>query len=101
RAKDHLFISYAGSRKQRGQQKYNAPSRFVEELPENLKTLYSLGNGTVAGNFAAAFSEEDRVIHKLFGAGTVVEVWKDVAIVKFDKPQYGVRKIEARFLSKE
>ncbi len=101
RAKDHLFISYAGSRKQRWQQKYNAPSRFVEELPENLKTLYSLGNGTVAGNFAAAFSEEDRVIHKLFGAGTVVEVWKDVAIVKFDKPQYGVRKIEARFLSKE
>ena len=42
RAKDHLFISHANSRRQRGQMKYNAPSRFIAELPEELKKPFDL-----------------------------------------------------------
>jgi DNA helicase-2/ATP-dependent DNA helicase PcrA len=42
RAKDHLFLSYANSRQQRGQLKYNQPSRFLDEIPEDLKKVYDL-----------------------------------------------------------
>jgi DNA helicase-2/ATP-dependent DNA helicase PcrA len=36
RAKDHLFLSHANSRRQWGQLKYNEASRFILELPDEL-----------------------------------------------------------------
>lgn len=45
--------------------------------------------------------EGDVVKHKLFGMGTVVEVWRDTAVVRFQNEKFGVRKIEARFLEKK
>ena len=39
RAKDILFISYANSRQQWGQTKYNSPSRFLEELPDGTEVI--------------------------------------------------------------
>jgi DNA helicase-2/ATP-dependent DNA helicase PcrA len=42
RAKDHLFISNAYSRRQRGQMTYNPPSRFLKELPEDITKVYDL-----------------------------------------------------------
>lgn len=42
RAEDDLFISYAKRRLQWGDYKYNPPSRFLEEIPQNLiETNYS------------------------------------------------------------
>gem|GEM_PF-5958255 len=46
RAQDHLFLSYAASRMQRGQLKYNPPSRFVDEIPENLVKKYTMANAS-------------------------------------------------------
>lgn len=46
RAKDHLFLSHAQSRQQRGQIKYNPPSRFIEELPPALLKRYDLGQAS-------------------------------------------------------
>lgn len=45
--------------------------------------------------------EGDVVKHKLFGTGTVIEVWRDTAVVRFQNEKFGVRKIEARFLEKK
>lgn len=38
---------------------------------------------------------------RLFGPGLVLELWSDVAIVKFDKQIYGTRKVDIRLLEKE
>jgi len=43
-------------------------------------------------------SEGDTVKHKLFGTGYVLEVWNNMAIVKFHNPKFGLRKVELRFL---
>jgi DNA helicase-2/ATP-dependent DNA helicase PcrA len=42
RAENHLFLSHAHSRMQRGQTKMNPPSRFLAELPEDLIKRYDL-----------------------------------------------------------
>jgi len=99
RAKDHLFLSHAQSRQQWWQIKYNPPSRFLEEVPEELVKRYDMsGWGSVRHTSTKVFVEWDRVSHKLFWDGQIVEVWGNVAIIKFSNPKFGVRKMEMRFL---
>lgn len=101
RAKDHLFLSYADSRKQRWQTKYNEPSRFVEELPQELLHLFDLKWGPKMKQIhLEELDEWQRVKHKFFGTGTVLESWKWIVIVEFDRPAWVVRKIESKFLEK-
>lgn len=103
RAKDHLFLSHAQSRQQRWQIKYNQPSRFLEEIPEELLKRYDMSTWWSA-RYAwveKSFNEWDRVTHKLFGPGTIVEVRWNVAIIRFDNPKFKVRKMEMRYLKAE
>jgi len=97
RAKDVLFLSYANSRMTRWQTKMNPPSRFLDELPAELLKKFDLWGeaGPAAG---PKIDEWDTVKHKLFGTGYVLEIWNNLAIVKFHNPKFGVRKIECRFL---
>ena len=44
RARDALFISHANSRMKWGQVTINMPSRFLEEIPEELLKHYDLTN---------------------------------------------------------
>jgi len=97
RAKDVLFISYAHSRMTWGQVKNNPPSRFLAELPANLVKSYDL-SGWLWGEPVSNISEGDMVRHKLFGIGYVMEVWNNMAIVKFQNPKFWLRKVELRFL---
>ena len=99
RAQDHLFLSYATSRLQRWQIKYNQPSRFLDELPSHLVKAYDMATGTGRRTNTPKRSEDDRVGHKLFGAGSVVEVRDSVVIVQFDNPKIGMRKVDGKFLS--
>ena len=48
RAKDVLFLSHAHSRMTRGQTKSNPPSRFLDEIPEELKKKFDLGGESAA-----------------------------------------------------
>lgn len=75
----------------------NPPSRFLDELPAELLKKFDLGweAGPAAG---PKIDEWDTVRHKLFGTGYVLEIWNNLAIVKFHNPKFGVRKIECRFL---
>ncbi len=97
RAKDVLFLSHAHSRMTRWQTKNNPPSRFLDEIPEELKKKFDLG-GEMQHARWPAIDEWDTVKHKLFGVGYVLEVWNNLAIVKFHNPKFWVRKIEKRFL---
>lgn len=97
RAKDILFLSNAYSRMTWGQTKMNPPSRFLDELPSDLVKKYDLSSG-VGREEASDVNEGDTVRHKLFGTGYVMEVWNNMAIVKFHNPKFGLRKVELRFL---
>lgn len=97
RAKDVLFLSHAYSRMTRWQTKMNPPSRFLDEIPADLLKKYDLSNWW-ASEKTYDVNEGNIVRHKLFGTGYVLEVWNNLAIVKFHNPKFGVRKIECRFL---
>ncbi len=96
RAKDILFLSHAHSRMTRGQTKNNPPSRFLDEIPEELKKKFDLG--WEASTKWPNIEEGDIVKHKLFGTWYVLEVRNNLAIVKFHNSKFWVRKIEMRFL---
>ena len=95
RAKNNLFLTYAESRKQYWTLKVNPISRFVEEIPEELKTSFNFGQLVKQ---KAQFQIWDQVKHKLFGIGEVLEVFEDSVIVRF--PGSGIKKILARMLEK-
>ena len=97
RAKDVLFMSYAHSRMTWWQVKNNPPSRFLAELPQNLVKSYDL-SWWLGNEVTNNISEWDAVRHKLFGVGYVMEVWNNMAIVKFQNPKFWLRKVELRFL---
>lgn len=97
RAKDVLFLSHAESRLTWGQTKMNPPSRFLKEIPEELVKFYDLGNSSNSRE-QSSISEGATVKHKLFGTGYVIEVWKDLGIIKFHNPKFWLRKVELRFL---
>lgn len=103
RAKDHIFLSCAGARRQRWQQKYNEPSRFLDELPPELVKHFdftgSWGNETSI-YVGPTFEEWDQVYHKLFGAGEIVEVRNNMVVVRFGNPKFWLRKMDAKFLQR-
>jgi DNA helicase-2/ATP-dependent DNA helicase PcrA len=100
RAQDHIFLSYATSRMQRWQIKYNQPSRFLDELPNHLVKAYDMWTWQRWRTQTPQRDEGDRVKHKLFGAGTILEVRDALVIVQFDQPKIGMRKVDGKFLQK-
>ncbi len=96
RAKDLLFLGYAGSRQRRWQTQYNAPSRFIDELPNDLVKIYDLSGAPK--KVKTDITDGSVVKHKLFGKGTVQEVYAESAFVRFWNPKFGVRKVDVRSL---
>jgi len=56
RAKERLYITCTAVRRLYGSVQYNAPSRFVEEIPDELKCEVRIGGGAVA---AAPWNRRD------------------------------------------
>ncbi len=102
RAEDHLFLSHANSRMQWGKISVNQPSRFIDELPANLKKNYDLTNWKSPSKSKPGgyLNEWDRVSHKLFGEGELLEIWNYVGLVRFADPKFGLRKIPLKLLKK-
>ncbi len=95
RAKNNLFLTYAESRKQYWNIKINPVSRFVEEIPDELKTTFNFGKLVKS---SVNFQPGDKVKHKLFWLGEVLEVFDDNVIVRF---YWGwIKKILAKMLEK-
>ena len=105
RAKDHLFLSHANSRRQWWQLKYNEASRFIGELPEELVKRFDFSMGGEKPSTRKATTTTlnigDMVFHKLFGKGQVVEVRHNMVVVQFGNPKFGLRKMDAKFLEKK
>ncbi len=99
RAKEQVYVSYAQQRRRFGEPMYNPPSRFVGEIPEDLRqTLNGKAKSragrrrsrkisdTLSGNRSRTksrskvtsngkdFSAGDIVEHKIFGRGKILDV---------------------------
>ena len=96
RAQETLFFSHASSRTKWWQTTYNRPSRFIDEVPWEILHIYEL---TTTDNPKSSLESGDSVNHKFFWKWVILELWQDVAVVRFAWT-YGVRKIDIRFLTK-
>lgn len=88
RARHHLYLTYAMSRRLMGRSERNPPSRFLLDIPEGLLTPDSSrprSRGRNVRDFAAAavfterptitetsFAPGEKVYHRHFGVGTIV-----------------------------
>ncbi|MGB5935495.1 MAG: DNA helicase PcrA [Ornithinimicrobium sp.] len=125
RARERLFISRAGSRSAFGSPQWNPPSRFLDEIPEDLLNWErtDADRRTVAGRASASsragvvrlnprgssrpanaphvssLSVGDRVTHDSFGLGTVarVEGSGDNTMAHVDFGETGVKRLLLRF----
>jgi DNA helicase II / ATP-dependent DNA helicase PcrA len=105
RAKDHLFLSHANSRRQRWQLKYNEASRFILELPDELVKHFDFAwwtntSATYGPPPTNDFDVWDQVFHKLFGKWVIREVRNNMIVVQFSNPKFGLRKMDAKFVKK-
>ena len=109
RAREELYLTYAASRLLYGGVQHNPPSRFLSEIDsefQNVATEYDapsvlLGssNGLSQANneprYVPDLNEGDGVRHQIFGAGTVMEIDGDTAIIYFKGK--GTRKLNISF----
>lgn len=101
RAKDHLFLSHVDSRMIWWKTITTKPSRFLEELPQELTKNYDLWwSGWSGRRRVVDLDAWDRVKNKLYGPGIVREIWWDVVIVMFDKKSIGLRKLDKRLIER-
>jgi DNA helicase-2/ATP-dependent DNA helicase PcrA len=96
RARKSLTLTYAKLRSNWGEREYQMPSRFLAEIPENLKA------GTISGSrggwgmalprrsepervssVTVSFRAGERVRHAKFGVGEVVEAGEGRVVVRF------------------
>ncbi len=82
RAMEKLCITYAESRRLHGKDNYNAPSRFIREIPVNLMQQVRLGGSVsmpMVDSGMTAMPVDNiglgqRVSHRVFGEGTVLQL---------------------------
>jgi len=83
RAREHLVLTYAESRRLHGVESYARPSRFLTEVPAELvhevrpkvqvsRPAMAGRTAAVAGEGAAPFKLGQRVMHASFGEGVVL-----------------------------
>ncbi len=112
RARRHLYISFASSRRMYGEWQTSAPSRFLEDLPaeavavESERGLYGHHAKSVpvrrkkaasSGGGAKRFRPGVRVRHAKFGAGVVRKVNGDRLEIVF--AEGGIKTVLARFVA--
>ena len=82
RAMEQLFLTNAESRLLYGYERSNQPSRFLEEIPEDLLSTYTRHGKPIVKAVVGI-----RVFHKKFGAGLITDIIEDgeIAIIDFDQ----------------
>jgi DNA helicase-2/ATP-dependent DNA helicase PcrA len=108
RAMNHLYLLYAQQRMLFGEFKQSAPSQFLHDLPEELvqgtgqvkRPHRSFGDRPIPVEDESGFTEPvedlkdgDRVRHRSFGEGVVLNVKGGVATIAFKDPKVGVKKL--------
>jgi len=115
RARERLYLTHCWKRTLYGTQRYNPPSRFLEEIPPHLvsadDSLDRAGKGRAAGTPAPAgrgtgeprkekpFILGDKVRHGKWGVGVIVGVRGEGADAEFKVafPDQGIKVLLARY----
>jgi len=106
RAKKRVYLLWAVTRNIFGSVRVNAPSRFLEDIPEELRSDSKLSKAKLFPSASRErrnssklsfddFKDGQRVSHKIFGEGVVISTKKDIVTVAFMK--VGVKKMSAEF----
>lgn len=114
RAKEKLFLLFTRTRMLFGSTHMNAPSRFLDDIPEDLVECRSCRDaaqkafersllgankgpnfGTKKKNIPAKLKGGERVRHGEFGEGIVVSAAGDTLVIAFKKT--GIKRIDADF----
>ena len=115
RAMNNLYLLYAKQRMLFGEFKQNAPSQFLLDLPKHLIDDDSLPQQARASFVDSEWTEDarpipletdsfepltlidgDRVRHRTFGEGVVIEVRGGIVTVAFKDRQTGIKKLSIR-----
>ena len=109
RAKRRVYLLWAETRNIFGSVRVNVSSRFLEDIPEELKSesakkfpssspfpkggepSFPLSQRGIKGDF----SDGQRVRHKTFGEGVVLSTEADIITIAFRKS--GVKKLSTKF----
>jgi len=108
RAEKLLYLTHATYRMVYGKSQYNAPSRFISEIP---KTLFSLKKEKKDNRVKAVvkektksvetgkFSAGDRVLHQKWGKGTIIAVAVDSGLEKatIAFPNEGIKELATQY----
>lgn len=109
RAKERLYLLHAQQRMLYGESKSNPPSQFLMDIPEELvernfarnsmltRVAGSLGDKPIPVEEEVGFSVDlaagDRIEHRSFGKGIVVDVNGGVVTIAFEDIRVGVKKL--------
>lgn len=109
RAKQHLYMIHADSRRQYGKISSNPPSRFLEEIPTNLieRTSYSrywdeeesttsYYKQDIEEGYGRGANPGDRVRHEIFGIGEIIDINDSIVKVKFPLP-IGIKELAVEY----
>ncbi|MFA5872029.1 MAG: UvrD-helicase domain-containing protein [Parcubacteria group bacterium] len=101
RAKSRVFLSHASSRNIYGSVRVNVPSRFIENIPQDLiknannEHRYEKFRKDKKSKSVSKYNDGERVNHDKFGEGIVVSAEGDVLTVAFRK--VGIKKISSAY----
>lgn len=103
RAKERLYLSNAERRMLYGRTNVNPPSRFIDEISENLldvekekATVKKVNKDLFYTSDIIDFKIGDSVIHSMYGKGSVVDV-NDTIVTVFFSNKVGVKKVLKNF----
>ncbi|WP_036198960.1 ATP-dependent helicase [Meiothermus ruber] len=111
RAQERLYLSYAEERETYGKREYTRPSRFLEDIPQDLlKEVGAFGDSEVRvlpqarpepkpRTQLAEFKGGEKVRHPKFGSGTVVAAMGGEVTVMF--PGVGLKRLAVKFAGLE
>lgn len=114
RAQEKLFLTFADRRMMRGQTYMQYPSPFIDELPEQYVQFNTVDRSkdkritftseatsdlykTQEVSTSTQKQSGDKVYHKVFGKGTVIQVDKGLLTIAF--PGVGIKKIDESFVT--
>ncbi len=98
RAKERLYLTSAKVRMLYGRDTLNPPSRFIKEidpayLESNTEEVKKINKQELYNdNSNAEYRSGERITHKLFGPGVIIDVDDRFLIIAFNK-RYGIKKV--------
>jgi DNA helicase II / ATP-dependent DNA helicase PcrA len=103
RAKRRLYLLWAVTRNIFGSVRVNVSSRFLEDIPEELREEYGRYSGkkvidkseSAEMDKIVVFRDGERVEHPVFGEGVVISTKDDFITVAFMKK--GIKKISPKY----